>query len=216
MAIRKSIPYGKDTLSFDLSDGRLIFDGRMPATQGLADPEGTLRARLDAPDDCPALKDMLKPSDRVLILIEDATRSTPVSAILPVLLDYLKQAGIPLERIELLTAPGTHRMLTDMELREKVGHDLIGKLKISQHDYTDESALLTLDPIQVAGVTIPVQVNRKVAEFDFIIGLGNIIPHSDAGFSGGAKILQPGICGYPTTAATHIAAALLEEIPLGA
>lgn len=214
--MRKSIPYGKDTLFFDLPDGRLIFEGRMLATQGLADLEDALRTRLNAPDGCPALKDMLKPSDRVLILIEDATRSTPVSAILPVLLDYLGQAGIPLGQIELLTAPGTHRMLTDVELREKVGPGLIGKLKISQHDYTDESALLTLDPIQVAGVTIPVQVNRKVAEFDFIIGLGNIIPHSDAGFSGGAKILQPGICGYPTTAATHIAAALLEEIPLGA
>jgi len=114
-----------------------------------------------------------------------------------------------------MTAPGSHRMLTDRELLDKVGPDLIYKLKISQHDYEDEAGMLTLDPIQVCGVEIPVQINRKIAQVDFIIGIGNIVPHSDAGFSGGAKIMQPGICGYPTTAATHIAAALLDEIPLG-
>ncbi len=62
---------------------------------------------------------------------------------------------------------------------------------------------------------IPVQINRKVLDADLIIGLGSIFPHSDAGFTGGAKIVQPGVCGTTTTAATHIAAALLDEIPLG-
>jgi len=45
--------------------------------------------------------------------------------------------------------------------------------------------------------------------------VGDIVPHSDAGYSGGSKIVQPGVCGFATTAATHIAAALLPEIPLG-
>ena len=62
---------------------------------------------------------------------------------------------------------------------------------------------------------IPVHVNKKILEADYVVGLGNIIPHCDAGFSGGAKIVQPGVCGFATTAATHIAAALLDEIPLG-
>jgi nickel-dependent lactate racemase len=72
-----------------------------------------------------------------------------------------------------------------------------------------------LGHVQVGRSVIPILVNRKALEADFIIGIGDIIPHCDAGFSGGAKILQPGICGYATTAATHVAAALLDEIPLG-
>lgn len=216
MAYRKmTIPYGKEALEFEVPEEQLIFDGSLPETQGLPDLETTLRTHLDAPIGCPPLKELLKPADRILVLIEDATRTTPVSTILPILVDYLQEAGIPLENIEVMTAPGSHRMLTDRELLDKVGPDLIRKLKISQHDYEDEAGMLTLDPIQVCGMEIPVQINRKIARVDFIIGIGNIVPHSDAGFSGGAKIMQPGICGYPTTAATHIAAALLDEIPLG-
>ena len=75
--------------------------------------------------------------------------------------------------------------------------------------------MVDLGFVEVSDRKIPVHVNKKVQEYDFIIGIGNIVPHSDAGFSGGAKIVQPGICGYATTAATHIAAALLDDIPLG-
>lgn len=216
MPLKKiSIPYGKDTITFNVPEQQLIFDGSMQKTQALLDLKETVRIRLDAPIGCPPLKEMLKPGDRVLILIEDATRSTPVREILPVLVDYLQEAGIPLANIEVMTAPGTHRMMTQAEILDKVGPDMVAKLKISQHDYEDESVLITLDSIRIGDMTIPVQINRKISQVDFIIGIGNIIPHSDAGFSGGAKIMQPGICGYPTTAATHIAAAMLDEIPLG-
>ena len=50
---------------------------------------------------------------------------------------------------------------------------------------------------------IPVWINKLVREFDFIMGIGHIVPHNEAGFSGGAKIIQPGICGRLTTEATH-------------
>jgi nickel-dependent lactate racemase len=210
-----SIPYGSDTLEFDLPSEQVIFDGALPETQALPDLEAALRQRLAAPIGCSPLAEMVRPTDRVLILIEDATRSTPVQRILPVLVETLQAAGVPLENIELLTAPGTHRVMTEAELLDKVGADMLAKLKVSQHDYQDESSMLDFPAIEVAGLEIPIQVNRKVSEADFIIGIGNIVPHSDAGFSGGAKILQPGVCGYPTTAATHLSSALLDEIPLG-
>lgn len=212
---KMTIPYGNESIEFEVQSNRVVFDGSMGETVALENLKDVVRARLDAPIGCAPLEDMVTVSDRVLILIEDATRTTPVSTILPVLVDYLTKLGLRYEQIEILTAPGSHRILTDDELLEKVGVDLITKLKVNQHDYEDESSLMTMDPVKVAGITIPVQINRKVADFDFIIGIGNIVPHSDAGFSGGAKILQPGICGYPTTAATHISAAMLDDIPLG-
>ncbi|SDP64139.1 nickel-dependent lactate racemase family protein [Desulforhopalus singaporensis] len=213
---KMTIPYGDDkTIEFEVERNRVVFDGSMKETAPLENLQDTLRARLDDPIGCAPVRDMVSSSDRVLILIEDATRTTPVSTILPVLVDYLVDLGLRQEQIEILTAPGSHRILTDDELLEKVGPDLIKRLKINQHDYKDESSLMTMPSVHIAGIEIPVQINRKIADFDFIIGIGNIVPHSDAGYSGGAKIFQPGICGYPTTAATHISAAMLDEIPLG-
>lgn len=209
------IPYGQEFLEFQVPANQLIFEGAMKETPGLTNLQDSLRGMLEAPIGCAPLRELVKPSDRVLILIEDATRSTPVSIILPILVEYLTDCGLPLSGIEILTAPGSHRMLTQAEILDKVGQELVGKIKISQHDYQDENSMVTMDAVNVAGISIPIQINRMVTEVDFIIGIGNIIPHSDAGFSGGAKILQPGICGYPTTAATHISAAMLDEIPLG-
>lgn len=210
-----SIPYGGETISLKVPDERLIFEGNMKYISGIGNFEDKLREKLDNPTECDALKNIIKPGDKILILIEDNTRNTPVKRILPVLIDYLQSHGTKLENIEILTAPGTHRIMTDNEIVEKVGQEIADKIKISQHDFQDESAIADLGYVEVGKSKIPVLINKKALEADFIIGLGNIIPHSDAGFSGGAKIMQPGICAYSTTAATHVSAALLDEIPLG-
>lgn len=213
--MQMKIPYGSETIAFDIPEENFLFEGTLKDTRGQTHLTDAIRKSLDAPFGCLPLNACVRPADRILILIEDATRSTPVKEILPVLVDYLLDCGVTLDNLEVLTAPGSHRLMTQAEILEKVGPELIDKIKISQHDYQNESSMVTLPSVFVKDFEIPVQVNRKALEADFIIGIGNIIPHSDAGFSGGAKILQPGICGYPTTAATHISAALLDEIPLG-
>ncbi|HWQ30883.1 MAG TPA: lactate racemase domain-containing protein [Negativicutes bacterium] len=105
--------------------------------------------------------------------------------------------------------------MTEKELLDKVEKEIYEKIKIVQHDFTKEEDIVDLGFVKVGGINFPVLVNRRVLDADYIIGLGNIIPHSDAGFSGGGKIIQPGICGAASTSATHIAGALMEEIPLG-
>lgn len=213
--MQMKIPYGTDTITFEIPNDNFLFEGTLKNTRGQTHLAEAVRKSLDEPIGCLPLKARVKPKNRVLILIEDATRSTPVKEILPILVDYLLECGLTYDQIEILTAPGSHRMMTQTEILDKVGPDLIDKIKIHQHDYQDEGSMVTMPSVFVQGFEIPVQVNKKALEADFIIGIGNIIPHSDAGFSGGAKILQPGICGYPTTAATHISAAMLDEIPLG-
>jgi nickel-dependent lactate racemase len=209
-----SLPYGDETLKVDVPD-RIVFDGTMTYIQPAADFDQLLLQRMQNPTGCGPLDELVSRGDKVLILIEDNTRNTPIKKILPVLVDYLERIGIGAQDVELLTAPGTHRVMTEAEVIEKVGEEAAAALKISQHDFRDSAALIDLGAVQAGDYQIPIQINKKVGEFDFIIGLGNIVPHCDAGFSGGAKIMQPGICGYATTAATHAAAALLPEIPLG-
>ena len=185
---------------------------RLPEVQDFA---ATLRARLEAPTGTPPLGELAAGKKNVVVLVEDATRTTPVARILPGLFDHLNQAGVSDEHIEILTAPGTHRIMTDEEIRAKVGEEAYGRVRISQHDYRVEESLVDLGEISGGDYAIPVRVNRTALDADLLIGLGNIIPHCDAGFSGGAKIVQPGVCGFATTAATHVTATLLPEIALG-
>ncbi len=211
---RVEIPYGDSTLAAEVP-GPLLFDGELEELPEVEDLEAAVLAQLEDPIGAPPLKELAAGRTNVVVLVEDATRHTPVDRILPVLLDHLNEAGVADERIEILTAPGTHRIMTETEVRAKVGENAFGRVRVSQHDCTIPESMVELDPVYAGGVRIPVQVNRRILEADLLIGLGNILPHCGAGFSGGAKILQPGVCGFATTSATHIAATLLPEIPLG-
>lgn len=210
-----SLPYGARRLSVELPGESVIFDGRMPEIPSLPDLRVRLLERLDHPTGTEALRSMVGPNKKILILVEDGTRRTPLRELLPPLLDYLERAAADPKNISLLTAPGTHRMMTPAELREKIGPEVLDRVTIHQHDFNDRQTLVDCGTVRGGGQIIPVEVNRRVRDADLVIGTGSIVPHADAGFSGGAKILEPGVCGYATTAATHIAAALQKEIPLG-
>jgi nickel-dependent lactate racemase len=213
--LRITIPYGSTSLEAEVPEARVIFTGGFEELPALDDFEATLRARLERPTAGRPLREIVEAQASALVLVDDNTRQTPVARILPVLFDHLNEAGLADERIEILTASGTHRVMTDQELRDKVGDEACRRVVITQHDCRAIETIVDLGTVTVGRSVIPVQINRKVLDADLIIGLGSIVPHSDAGFTGGAKIVQPGVCGTATTAATHIAAALLDEIPLG-
>jgi nickel-dependent lactate racemase len=131
------------------------------------------------------------PTDRVLILVDDGTRGTPIPRLLGPVVAELHAAGITDNRIRLLTAPGTHREMSEAELRRKLG-EFYDRFPVRQHRWLDEGSLhefgFTSDGTRVTA-------NRLLAEADFTIGLGSIVPHRVKGFSGGAKIAFPGVAG---------------------
>jgi len=213
--LRITIPYGSTSLEAEVPEARVIFTGGFEELPALTDFEDTLRARLERPTAGRPLREIAEARASALVLVDDNTRQTPVARILPVLFDHLNEVGLADDRIEILTASGTHRVMTDPELRDKVGEEAYRRVVITQHDCRALETIVDLGTVTAGRSVIPVQINRKVLDADLIIGLGSIVPHSDAGFTGGAKIVQPGVCGTATTAATHIAAALLDEIPLG-
>jgi nickel-dependent lactate racemase len=155
------------------------------------DEASVLREAFAHPIGTPALRAQVGGDDRVLILVDDATRLTPTARVLPWLIDELHAAGVADERIEFLQAPGTHRPMTDAELRHKLGR-CYGRYPVHEHHYHDESHLHdfghTRDGTRVTA-------NRLLAERDFVLGVGSIVPHRIKGFSGGAKIAFPGVSG---------------------
>lgn len=213
--MKYSIPYGSRCAEFDVPEDRVLFTGAMTRLPALPDLERSILNALDTPFGTPPLRTLAMGRKKIVILVEDATRATPVAKLLPTLIRYLNEAGVPDEAISFLTAPGTHRVMTGKEIEEKLGADIVHRFAIRQHDATKAEDMVDLGTVTAGGYRIPVHINRHAMEADLLIGLGNIVPHSDAGYSGGAKILQPGVCDFVTTSATHIAAGFCPDIPLG-
>ena len=137
------------------------------------------------------MREAARGAKQVLVLVDDGTRMTPVARILPSVLEELHAAGVGDEGVEFLQAPGTHRPMKVEELKEKLG-PFYGKFKVHEHHYLDESSLhdfgRTRDGTRVTA-------NKLLREFDFVLGVGSILPHRVKGLSGGAKIAFPGVAG---------------------
>lgn len=167
---------------------------------------------LDQPVGAPRLGELLKPAQKIAIIVDDLTRHTPVRQVLPLVLDRLAETGAAREDICLVIALGGHRLMTPAEVESKIGPEICARYRVVQANCLDEASLVYLGQ---ASNGIPAWVQRAVVEADLRIGLGMITPHMDAGFSGGAKIILPGVCGARTLDAFHARAADTLSNPLG-
>jgi len=156
------------------------------------------------PIDSDPLHKRVRGCKKVLVVVDDHTRSTPVRRILPRLIKELDEGGVEKDHVTILVALGTHRPMTPRELEDKLGKDIVAHYPVLNHNYRDRSQLSYLGDTE-AGT--PILVNSLAEQADFIIGIGQIVPHRVSGFSGGGNIVQPGICGELTTGKTHWLAA---------
>jgi nickel-dependent lactate racemase len=145
------------------------------------------------------LRELVRGRQRVVLLVDDITRPTPASRILPPILKELKQGGMPPEACTVLIAGGTHRTMTPEELEQKLGPEVAVSVEVRCHS-AQTAELVTLDDPEGQ---IPIHVNRLAVEADLLVGVGQILPHAISGFSGGGKIVAPGICGRETIRAVH-------------
>jgi nickel-dependent lactate racemase len=152
-----------------------------------------MRAALLSPIESPRLSELAHKKQRVCIAFDDLSRPTPADRILPLVLEELHAGGIRDEQISLLCATGTHRSLNYPELVAKVGQDVVERYPIYPHSLWDN----LVDLGQTSRGT-PVLVNREFMSSDLRLGIGSLTPHSYAGFSGGGKIVMPGISGIET------------------
>ena len=183
-----------------IKPGNLLFQVQPKEPPPAVDPVKMLKEALDRPIGTPPLEQLVRREDRVLIIIDDYTRPTPTQIILPVLIDRLNKAGIPDSRITIMTAAGTHRPMTKEELTAKCGENVFGRIHVLNHEFDRMENLVDLGKTPNG---TDIHINRLVLDSDFIISVGNIIPHAYAGFSGGSKSIQPGVSGELTTNQTH-------------
>ncbi|GAA2361725.1 nickel-dependent lactate racemase [Saccharopolyspora halophila] len=150
----------------------------------------------------PPLRDRVRPGQRVAVSLCDSTRPQPRHLMIPALLAEL-DGLIRLEDVVLLVATGTHRANTDAELRAMLGDEIVDRVRVVNHDARDDSSLVWRGEF---GDGVPVWLNREWVEADVRITTGFVEPHFFAGFSGGPKLVAPGLAGLGTVLTLHDAA----------
>lgn len=201
--MRIELPYGSSHVQIDVPTRNVLAVASPKDTEPAEELELLVRKALREPLGMPPFADLLAAGQRLVVLIDDLTRPTPVRQILPILLDEL-QVESKRADVTILIALGTHRDMTPAEIDERVGPDLARRYCIVNHEWEDGRGLVDLGSTPNG---TPIKVNRLVQEADVVVGLGNIVPHNIAGWSGGGKIVQPGVCGKETTYGTHLLAA---------
>jgi nickel-dependent lactate racemase len=197
--MRISFPY-PDIPPLDIPDRNLLGIFSPSTVKADKREEEIIDEAFSHPIGSDPLPQMLKGQKNVLIVVDDYTRTTPVQKILPRLVSELGEAGIKPSGIKILVALGTHRPMTEEEIVKKIGRDISKRYPILNHQWWDSSQLTYFGETEKG---TPIFVNRMIKEMDFIIGIGQIVPHRVSGFSGGGNIIQPGICGEETTGKTH-------------
>jgi nickel-dependent lactate racemase len=170
------------------------------AAEPVADETGAVYHALDNPIGTPPLREIVKPGERVAIIVNDITRVSRADLLLPPVVDTLNAAGIPDGDIFIVFALGIHRRQTDEERRLIVGDEIFRRIRSFDHISTDDENLVE---IGVTSFGNRVEINREVWEADRIILTGEIIHHLIAGYSGGRKSLVPGVAGFRTTTFNH-------------
>ncbi|HET9265664.1 MAG TPA: lactate racemase domain-containing protein, partial [Vicinamibacterales bacterium] len=153
---------------------------------------------LDHPIGAPPLDTLARGKRSASIAIDDRTRPLKTAVLLPELVDRLTNAGVPIDRITIVVASGAHRRANEQDFEAKIGRELLARVRAVPHD---PRADLVDTGVALGGV--PVRVNREFAGAELRIGLGAVIPHPFAGFSGGGKIVIPGLADLDVLARTH-------------
>jgi len=146
---------------------------------------------------------LTKRTTRICIVIPDKTRICPVQEALELVLQTLYKVRKTYRGISIIIATGTHRPLSKQEIVKLVGNKICSRVPIMNHMWKDRDSLANLGEHTIGSYDIPIYVNRVVYESDIVIGIGTVRPHRAVGWSGGAKIVMPGVAGKPTIDAWH-------------
>jgi nickel-dependent lactate racemase len=194
------LAFGKTRLRLELPGGfrYRILEAR--SATPLRDSHKALDAALDAPIGSVPLVEMASGKRSAAISVCDITRPAPNSQTLPPLLRRLARAGIPNENVTILIATGLHRPATGDEIREICGAEVARSYRVVNHDARDLAAHRSLGATASGA---PVYIDGRFLAADLHITLGFIEPHLMLGFSGGRKLIAPGLASQETIKVLH-------------
>ncbi|MDF2959836.1 MAG: larA [Paenibacillus sp.] len=194
--MKTTLLYGKHGLSVEVPDHAVLVEPH--DIPGAADEEQAVLEALRQPIGTPPLRDMVKATDRVVIVISDITRPTPNHKLVPWILKELPH--VPLDQITILNGTGTHRDQTREEFVQMLGESVVNRVRVINHHCQEPDELIKVGR---SSFGCDAYLNKTYVEADFRIVTGFIEPHFFAGFSGGCKGIMPGIAGLETIMTFH-------------
>jgi len=196
------LPWGRETpLPLQVPGHWSIIDVVQPdLSAALIDYPAGLRRALDDPAGGLTLGAIARPGSTVAIVVDDPSRWTPVREALPVVLDRLHSLGVAREQITISVGVGRHHAVDTAAMARRLGPEVAASYQCFSPPVDD---LTAYDDLGTTPDGVPVRVFRPVARADLRILVGSVLPHMQAGFGGGYKLIFPGTSHRTTLAALH-------------
>lgn len=198
------LDYSREGLVLDLPDDLDIQVIRKPAMPLISNTRQAVLDALTQPTSSPAVAKLAQGKGSACILICDVTRPVPNQLFLQPLIRELVSGGIPLEAITILVATGLHRPNEGEELASVVGDPwVMENVTVANHFARDDAMHIDLGFTSTRHT--PVKIDRRFVEADLRIATGLVEPHFMAGYSGGRKVIAPGVAHEDTIRTFHSA-----------
>ena len=179
----------------------VIRKGAMPK---LPDPHAAIAEALVNPIGSAPLAALAHAKKSACILICDITRPVPNRMFLRPMIETMVSAGIPIADITVLVATGLHRPNEGEELAELVGDPwVMAAVRVENHLARDDAMHVDLGRTEARGT--PIRIDRRFVEAELRIATGLVEPHFMAGWSGGRKVIAPGVAHHETIRTFHSA-----------
>jgi nickel-dependent lactate racemase len=194
------LPYGKSEVCVRIPTRNFLGSIEPREKPGVPDAKVEIERALKEPISSKKLSEIVKPENKVAIVVDDATRPAPSDLMVPPILDELGVAGVKDENVTIIFACGTHRAVTREEAARLLGEGILSRVKAVSHDCKAR------DMVHV-GTThkygTKVLLNRVFVEADVRILTGDVCFHYFAGYGGGRKSVLPGVAGEETVKHNH-------------
>ncbi len=198
-----SLRFGRGELAVHLADDLEVAVLRKPAMPVLDPPQAAVLRALAEPVAARPLAEEARGKASACILVCDVTRPVPNHLLLRPVIRELLAAGVPAGRITVLVATGLHRPNLGPELEELIGDPwVLATVRVENHDARDDAAHVDLGPTP-AGT--PIKLDRRFVEAEVRLVTGLVEPHFMAGYSGGRKVIAPGVAHRDTITTLHSA-----------
>lgn len=195
-----SFAYGETTKEFSLDEKKILKVITMPNKEPIKDIKQAVLDAIRHPIGCEPLSERVKPNDTVTFICNDPTRVANSFDFMPVLVNEMNALGVPDENMQIIFSLGTHRKMTEEEMREGVGEEVASRIKMCQSDCNRPE---DFDYFGTTSRFTPVLINKKICSCSHVILTGTIVHHFFSGYGGGRKAVFPGCAAMESIRHNH-------------
>ncbi|MCQ2362495.1 MAG: nickel-dependent lactate racemase [Acidaminococcaceae bacterium] len=192
--------YGRGTMDFEVEESKVLKEIRTKEFPVIKDIKSAVLDAINHPSGGKSLAKKIKPGDTVAFICNDPTRVANSFDFMPILVNEMNRLGVKDEDMKIVFALGTHRLMTEEEMKESVGAEVAGRLKM-----INSNAKIKED-FEFQGTTsrgTDVWIHKEICHVDHVILTGTIVHHYFSGYGGGRKAIMPGCALWETVRHNH-------------